>query len=268
VERCSLTATSAHPVDQVTVQPGDPVATAEAEHWLTDYATSRDPALRERIILTYMVLADRIASRYRHSHGTTPEDLTQTARAGLIAAVDRYDPAKSTSFVPFAVASVIGELKRYLRDTSWRLHVPRPGKEQVLALYRAADELHQTVGRSPSTTELADHLQLTEAQVLEAWEAAETRIGLSLDRPAGDDADVSMSDRVAAPGPREELEDLLVLTSLVTSLPELERQVVVMRFYQDLNQDAIATRIGYSQMQVSRLLRRALARLRAQLVEP
>ena len=77
-----------------------------------------------------------------------------------------------------------------------------------------------------------------------------------------------MGDRVAAPGPREELEDLLVLTSLVTSLPELERQVVVMRFFQDLNQDAIATRIGYSQMQVSRLLRRALVRLRAQLVEP
>src|SRR5215212_5224265 len=256
---------SAQVADQVGVRRGDPIAATEAEHWLRDYAKSRDAALREWIILAYLGLADRIASRYRHR--TTLEDLTQTARAGLIAAVDRYDPAKSTSFVPFAVASVIGELKRYLRDTSWRLHVPRPGKEQVLALYRAADELHQTLGRSPTTTELADHLQLTEAQVLEAWEAAETRIGLSLDRPAGDDADVSMGDRVAAHGPREEPEDLLVLTSLVTSLPELERQVVVMRFFQDLNQDAIATRIGYSQMQVSRLLRRALARLRAQLVE-
>jgi RNA polymerase sigma-B factor len=81
------------------------------------------------IILAYLGLADRIASRYRHGHRTTLEDLTQTARAGLIAAVDRYDPAKSPSFVPFAVACVVGELKRYLRDTSWRLHVPGRAKK-------------------------------------------------------------------------------------------------------------------------------------------
>jgi len=185
----------------------------------------------------------------------------------LIAAVDRYDPAKSTSFVPFAVASVVGEPKRYLRDTSWRLHVPRPGKEQILQLYRAADELRQALGRSPTTRELADPLHLTEPEVLEAWEAAETRIGLSLDRPAGDDTDQSLGDLMAAPGPREEPENLLVLADLIAELPELERQIVVLRFYQDLNQDDIAARMGCSQMQVSRLLRRALDRLRAQLVE-
>jgi hypothetical protein len=95
VERWSLTATSEHVADQVTVQPGDPVVTAEAEDWLKDYANGRDAALRE----------------------------------GLIAAVDRYDSSKGPSFVPFAVASVVGELKRHLRDTSWRLHVPRPGVE-------------------------------------------------------------------------------------------------------------------------------------------
>jgi RNA polymerase sigma-B factor len=267
VERWSLTATSEYVADQVTVQPGDPVATAEAEHWLKDYANGRDAALRERIILAYLGLADRIASRYRHSHGTTLEDLTQTARAGLVAAVDRYDPSKSPSFVPFAVASVVGELKRHLRDTSWRLHVPRPGKEQVLRLYKAADELHQALCRSPTISELADHLHLNESEVLEAWAAADTRIGLSLDRPAGEDADGSMGDLVAAPGPREEPEDLLVLTGLVADLLELERQVIVMRFFQELNQDDIAARIGHSQMQVSRLLRRALARMRAQLVE-
>jgi RNA polymerase sigma-B factor len=267
VGRCPLTASSAQVADQVTVQPGDPVATAEAERWLWDYANSRDPALRERIILAHLGLADRIASRYRHSHRTTLEDLTQTARAGLIAAVDRYDPAKGPSFVPFAVACVVGELKRYLRDTSWRLHMTRLAKEQVLRLYKAADELHQALARSPTTRELADHLHLTGTQVLEAWEAAQTRIGLSLDRPAGDDADVLMGDLVAAPGPREEPEDLLALTGMIADLPDLERQVIVLRFYQDLNQDAIAVQIGHSQMQVSRLLRRALARLRAQLVE-
>src|SRR5215211_4684321 len=257
----------AHVAGHVGVRRGDPIAATEAEHWPRDYAKSRDAALREWIILAYLGLADRIASRYRHGHRTTLEDLTQTARAGLIAAIDRYDPAKSPSFVPFAVACVVGELKRYLRDTSWRLHVPRPGKEAVLRLYRAADELRQALGRSPTTSELADHLHVTEPEVLEAWEAAETRIWLSLDRPAGDDTDQSLGDLMAASGPREELEDLLVLADLIAELPELERQVVVMRFYQDLNQDDIAARVDCSQMQVSRRLRRALDRLRTQLVE-
>jgi RNA polymerase sigma-B factor len=263
-----VTAVVPLPTDEVVdVRPGDRVAETAGANWLLEYAVSRDPVLRERIILAYLGLADRLAARYRHSHGTTPEDLTQTARAGLIAAVDRYDPAKSPSFVPFAVASVVGELKRYLRDTSWRLHVPRPAKEQVLRLYKAADELHQALGRSPTTGELADHLDLTEAEVVEAWAAAETRVGLSLDRPVGEDAEVSMGDLVAAPEPQEKPEDLLVLTHLIAGLPELERQVIVMRFYQDLNQSDIAAKIGYSQMHVSRLLRRALARLRTQLVE-
>ena len=96
------------------------------------YAVSRDPQLRERIVLAYLGLADRLAGRYRTSRGTTPEDLVQVARAGLIAAVDRYDPDYGTPFVPYAVACVVGELKRHLRDSSWRVHVPRPLKERAL----------------------------------------------------------------------------------------------------------------------------------------
>ncbi|MFL5881880.1 MAG: sigma-70 family RNA polymerase sigma factor [Actinomycetota bacterium] len=264
-----MTAAVPLPTDEVVdVRPGDRVAETAGASWLLEYAVSRDPVLRERIILAYLSLADRLAARYRHSRGTTPEDLTQTARAGLIAAIDRYDPAKGAAFVPFAVACVVGELKRYLRDTGWRAHVPRPRKEQVLRLYQTADELHQTLGRAPTTRELADHLGLTEEELLETWAAAQSQIGLSLDRPAGDDTDASMGDLVAAPGPREEPEDLLVLADLIAELPELERQVIVLRFYQDLDQDDIAARIGYSQMQVSRLLRRALARMRTQLLEP
>ena len=263
-----MAATMLRPSDGVLdIRPGDKVVADAGTAWLLEYATSRDPALRERIILAYLGLADRLASRYRHSRGTTPEDLTQTARAGLIAAIDRYDPANGPAFVPYAVACVVGELKRHLRDTGWRLHVPRPRKEQVLRMYQTADELHQLLGRAATASELAGHLRLTEDELLETWEAAQTRIGLSLDRPAGDDTDQSMGDRLAAPGPREEPEDLLVLADLIAELPELERLVVVMRFYQDLNQDDIAARIGYSQMQVSRLLRRALAGMRTQLLE-
>jgi RNA polymerase sigma factor (sigma-70 family) len=130
----TITASRDHPV--VEVRPGDQEAATQVEEWLQAYATSHDPRLRERIILAYLGLADRLASRFRDSRGTSPEDLRQTARAGLIAAIDRYDPDRGTLFVPYAVACVVGELKRHLRDTSWRLQVPRPRKEQALRLAR------------------------------------------------------------------------------------------------------------------------------------
>jgi RNA polymerase sigma-B factor len=252
------------------VRPGDQDAATAVEGWLREYATSRDPALRQRIILAYLGLADRLAGRYRHSRGSTPEDLTQTARAGLIAAVDRYDPAFGSPFVPYAVACVVGELKRYLRDTSWRLHVSRTQKERALRLCQAGDELQQQLGRSPTTIELAEQLQVGEAEVLEGLAAVSSRREVSLDQPIGaaEDAGACLGDLVAAPGAREEPEDLLVLPDMLAALPSLEREVIVLRFFQDLDQYEIAARVGFSQMHVSRLQRRALARMRAQLMEP
>jgi RNA polymerase sigma-B factor len=188
----------------VGVRQGDQAAATAVDGWLQEYATSRDPMLRERTILAYLGLADRLAGRYRHSRGTTPEDLTQTARAGLITAVDRYDPDHGTPFVPYAVACVVGELKRYLRDTSWRVPVPRPLKEQALRLCKAAEELHQTLARAPTITELATHLDATEEAVLEALAAASSRLGISLDQPTGDHTDACLGDRVAAPGASED----------------------------------------------------------------
>jgi RNA polymerase sigma-B factor len=250
------------------VRPGDQDAAAQVERWLQDYAISRDPRLREQIILAYLGLADRLASRYRQSRGASHEDLIQTARAGLVAAVDRYDPGYGTPFGSYAVACVVGELKRYLRDTSWRLHVPRPLKEQALRLCRVADELHQRLGRPPTTLELAEYLEVGEKEVLEALAAVSSRWEVSLDQPVGDEADLRLGDLVAAPAAGEEPEDLLALPGLVSELPEVEREVIVLRFFQDLDQDSIAARVGFSQMHVSRLQRRALARMRAQLVEP
>jgi RNA polymerase sigma-B factor len=252
----------------VDVDPGDQVAAAVVDAWLQAYAGSRDPGLRERIILAYLGLADRLASRYRLSRGTTPEDLRQSARAGLIAAVDRYDPAHGNPFVPYAVACVVGELKRHLRDTSWRLHVPRPLKEWALRLCRAADDLHQRLGRSPTVTELAECLDVGEEEALEGLAAVSSRQEVSLDQPVGD-SDLQLGDLLPAPGgAREEPEDLLALPGLVAALPGLEREVIMLRFFQDLDQDTIAARVGFSQMHVSRLQRRALARMRTQLVEP
>jgi RNA polymerase sigma-B factor len=252
------------------VRPGDEDAATAVEGRLREYATSRDPVLRHQIILAYLGLADRLAGRYRHSRGTTPEDLRQTARAGLIAAIDRYDLDYGTPFVPYAVACVVGELKRHLRDTSWRLHVPRRHKERALRLCRAAEELYQRLGRSPTTTELAEHLQVGEEEVLEGLAAMSSRREVSLDQPigVGEDVGACLGDLVAAPEAREEPEDLLALGGLLAALPELEREVIVLRFFQDLDQDEIATRVGFSQMHISRLQRRALVRMRAQLMEP
>jgi RNA polymerase sigma-B factor len=248
------------------VLPGDERAVDRVEGLFRRYAATRDPRLRERIILAYLGLADRLAERYRGSRGVSPEDLRQTARVGLVAAVDRYDPDRGSPFVPYAVACVVGELKRYLRDTSWRVHVSRPVKERTLRLCKALDELPHDLGRSPTTRELADHLKLSEDETLEALEAAHSRSEVSLDQPVAEETEVTLGDHLPAPEPAEEAEDLLLLPHLVDALPEPERQIVVLRFFHDLDQYGIAARVGCSQMHVSRLLRRALVRLRAQLL--
>jgi RNA polymerase sigma-B factor len=250
----------------VPVLPGDDAGIERVEQWLQAFAISRDPCLREQIVLAYLGLADRLADRYRSSRGTTREDLTQTARAALVAAVDRYDPTRERGFVPFAVACVVGELKRYLRDATWRLHVPRPLKERSLKLCTAVDELPQRLGRSPTLAELAAHIEVTEEEALEALEVAGTRVDCSLDAPLGDAEDGSLADLVAAPTAREECEDLLLVPELLAKLPAIEREVVLLRFFADLSQYEIAARVGFSQMHVSRLLRRAIARMRVQLL--
>ena len=248
------------------VLPGDELAVDRVEGWFREYAATRDPGVRERIIVSYVGLADRLAERYRSSRGASPEDLRQTARVGLVAAVDRYDPTYGNPFVPYAVACVVGEIKRYLRDTSWRVHVSRPVKERSLRLCKALDELPHTLGRSPTVAELAVHVGISEEDALEAIEVIHSRSEVSLDQQVGEEGDTSLGDRLPAAPPREEVEDLLLLPGLVDSLPRLEREIVVLRFFHDLDQYDIAARVGCSQMHVSRLLRRALGRMRTQLL--
>ena len=248
------------------VLPGDELAVNRVQAWFREYADTRDPDIREQIIVSYLGLADRLAERYRGSRGASPEDLRQTARVGLVAAVDRYDPDYGNPFVPYAVACVVGEIKRYLRDTSWRVHVSRPVKERSLRLCKALDELPHILGRSPTMAELAEHLGISEDEALEALEVAHTRSEVSLDQQIGEEGDTSLSDRQPAATHREELVYLLKLHVLVDSQPEPEREIVVLRFFHDLDQYDIAARVGCSQMHVSRLLRRALGRLRTQLL--
>jgi RNA polymerase sigma-B factor len=230
-------------------------------------ARSGETAAREQLVCRFLPMARSLASRYRRG-GESLDDLVQVASVALVKALARFDHERGVAFPSYAVPTIVGELKRHLRDTSWRLHVPRPLKEQALRLCRAADELHQRLGRSPTTTELAEHLGIGEEEVLEGLAAAGSRLEVSLDQPVGDDGDTSLGDLMAAAGAREEPEDLLVLPGLVAALPALEREVIILRFFKDLDQYEIAAQVGFSQMHISRLQRRALASMRAQLVQP
>jgi len=250
-----------------TVEPGDQAATDQVEGWFRTFAASGDPELRERIICAHLNLADRLAARYRSNRSTSFDDLRQVARLGLVQAVDGYDVDRPTPFVPYAIVCVLGTIKCHLRDASWSVHVPRPAKELAMRLCAALDWLPQHLGRSPTVAELAAHLQVTEEEILEAMEAARTRAPPSLDQPAGPDGATVLGDLLVDDRFREEPENLLVLPELVGRLPAREREIVLLRFVEELGQDEIAARVGISQMHVSRLLRRALARLRAQLVE-
>jgi len=249
------------------VRPEDEGAVQRVEQWFRDYAQNRDPVLRERIILAYLGLADRLAERYRNNRAVSLEDLRQVARLGLVKAVDRYQPERANPFIPYAVATVVGELKRHLRDASWRLRVPRGTKDLALRLCRAIDELPQQLGHSPTVPELAAHLGTSMEEVLEAIEVAQTRSAPSLDQPAGEDGEAVLGDFVVDRRHHEELEDLLVLPELVGRLPERERRIILLRYVEELTQDEIAARMQISQMHVSRLLRRAIERMRCQLVE-
>jgi RNA polymerase sigma-B factor len=248
------------------VQPQDQAAAHLVDRWLWTYAQTRDPQLRERIVLAYLGLADRVARRYLHSPGVTPDDLRQVARLALLTAVDRYHPARGPSFLPYAVACIVGELKRYLRDTTWTVRVPRPLKERAVAVSQATEELAGRLGRAPTVQELAEAVRASPEQVIEAIEAARTRCHGSLDQPVGSDGDSTFAELLVDAGPAEEPEDLLVLPGLVRQLPERQRQVIQLTYVHELTQREIGARIGCSQMQVSRLLRRALERLRHQLL--
>jgi RNA polymerase sigma-B factor len=234
--------------------------------WLRGYAERGDPNDRERIILAHLDLADRLAVRYRDRPNTTPDDLRQTARVGLIGAVDRYDPTRGTPFRPYAIASIIGELKRYLRDATWSVRVPRSAKEHALALLRVRDRLARRGDRWPAITELAASLGITHDEATRAIQAAETRATLSLDIPVDGQHATPLGALLPDPEPTVAPEDLLVLPELVAALPAAERTAVQLYYLHGRKQREIGVVLGCSQMQVSRVLRRALERLRDQLV--
>ena len=219
---------------------------------------------RDELVREHLPLARRLATRYRHSSESL-EDLTQVAYVGLVLAAGRYDPERGTSFKSYAIPTIVGELRRHLRDHAWAARVPRGLQENVLRVTNVAGELSGRLGRAPTPAELAKETGLESSQVLEAMEAASAYQAESLDHQRAGGDDDSRDTLLATIGTDEAgyqlVEYGVAMRPAMAELSEQERAIVAMRFVEDLTQSEIARRIGVSQMQVSRVLRRAVDHL-------
>jgi RNA polymerase sigma-B factor len=239
--------------------------TREDRRLLQRYHERGDLAARDELIQRFLPLARQLARRYQRGHEPL-DDLIQVASIGLVKAVDRFDPDRGSAFSSYAVPTILGELKRYFRDAGWAVHVPRGMQERVMNVNHAIGRLSRDLGRSPTPSEVADTLGEDPEQVLEALEASIAYDAVSLDAPArarDDEGADTYADSVGVLDERYELvEYAAAIAPTVKALPERDRLVLRLRFDEDLTQLEIAERIGVSQMHVSRLIRRALTRLR------
>jgi RNA polymerase sigma-B factor len=228
------------------------------------YHRDGDLGAREALIRRFMPLARDLGRRYIYT-GEPLDDLIQVAYLGLLKAIDRFELERGARFTSFAVPTILGELKRHLRDRGWAVHLPRGLQESVLALNRAAERVTKKLGRSPSTREIAAELGWSTESVLEALEAASAYEAASLDAPV-DQVNGGFTDSVIDTiGAEDDGFELVasrdIIASTLRRLPEAERQAIRLRFVAGLTQREIGARLGVSQMQVSRLLRRALERV-------
>jgi RNA polymerase sigma-B factor len=234
------------------------------------YLRERDPRLRERLVERFLPLARQLARRYQRADEPI-EDLIQVASIGLIKAIDRYDPARGVAFSSFAVPTILGELKRHFRDKTWSVRVPRDLQELALKVDRVIAGLSLELHRSPTIAEIAKAAQSTEEAVLEAREAAGAYRATSLHSPRGgeDDAGATLGDQLGLDEDGFGLaEHRATLDRLLGSVTPREREVLRLRFQEDLTQAEIGEQIGVSQMQVSRIIRQSLTRLRLAAQQP
>ncbi|MEV8093164.1 SigB/SigF/SigG family RNA polymerase sigma factor [Kitasatospora sp. NPDC085879] len=219
--------------------------------------------VRGTLVELNLSLVRYVARRFRQS-GEPMDDIVQVGTVGLIKAIDRFDPDRGLEFVTLAVPTVLGEIKRFFRDATWAVHVPRRLQELRLALAKASDRLEQDLGRPATVAELAAHLEITEGDVVEGMIARNAHTAGSLDLGSDDDdGDGSLLRRLGRHDPGlEKVENLQALKPLVAALAERDRAILHMRFVDEMTQADIGARLGVSQMQVSRLLARILSRLR------
>lgn len=233
-----------------------------------ELAAHGDPALRSRIVEMHLALARYLARRFA-DRGESYDDLVQVASVALVHAVDRFDPTFGVAFSTFATRTIVGELKRYFRDRAWAVRAPRRLQERSVALNAAVPSLSQELGRSPTIAELADHLGLSEEEVLQALEAGQAFRAVSLDVTPADGGSETLGDQLCDHdrNPLDDVEQRAALLPLLRQLPPRERRIVTLRFVHGMTQAQIAAHVGISQMHVSRLLDRTLRFLRTQLLD-
>ena len=244
--------------------------TREDRRLLTQYHHGGDPAARDALVARFLPLARQLARRYQRG-GEPLDDLIQVASLGLLKAIDRFDPERETAFSSFAVPTILGELKRHFRDKGWSVRVPRDLQELALKVDRVGEQLSRELGRAPTPGEIAESVGTTTEQVLEAREASAAYRAVSLDRPRDEeDEDAGgIADSVGIEDPGFSLaEDAATVERLMRVLSEREREVLRLRFEEDLTQSEIGARVGVSQMHVSRLIRQSIARLREAAAPP
>ncbi len=245
--------------DEVPV--GDAPAAVQEAALFAEFARTRSRRLRNVLVERHMGLAAHVARRFGR-RGPSDDDLRQVAFLALVKAVDRFEPDRNVAFSTFAGRTIEGEIKRHFRDNTWTVSVPRSAKEIHLQLRRATDELTQTLGRAPTVRQLAERLGVATDVVIEGIAAGSAYATASLDAPAaaeGPGAEIGAED----PG-FSYVADTSVVGELIGRLPGREREIVRLRFYEELTQGEIAERMGMSQMHVSRLLRRSFEQMRRQ----
>ncbi len=226
-------------------------------------ARKGDTQAREALIAEHLPLARALARRYRRG-AESLDDLIQVASVGLIKAVDRFDPDRGHSFSTFAQPTIVGELLRHFRDTGWGVHVARGTQELALKVRSAAEAIETETGISPTPRQLAERVGADLEAVVEALGALQNRAALSLATPAGhdDDGDATLADTLGdEEAGYDQAEARAMLGPALRCLPAREQRILRMRFVDDLTQSEIATEIGVSQMQISRLLRQSLDKL-------
>jgi len=230
----------------------------------TKFTRDRDPALREALVERYLPLARQLARRYQRPDEPL-DDLVQVASLGLVKAIDRFDASREVAFSSYAVPTILGEIKRHFRDRTWSVRVPRDLQELALKVERAVADLTRELHRSPSVAELGERLGQSEEAILEALEAAGAYHATSLETPRSGDTEAgeTLADTVGGDEDGyDRAEDRATIARLMRSITPREREVLRLRFEEDLTQAEIGEIIGVSQMQVSRLIRQAVARLR------
>ncbi|MFF5302543.1 RNA polymerase sigma factor SigF [Streptomyces sp. NPDC013161] len=237
----------------------------ELEEGTQEYQYARNTLIEMNLSLVAFA-----ARRFRNRGSGDMEDVIQVGTIGLIKAIDRFDLTREVEFTSFAIPYILGEIKRFFRDTTWAVHVPRRLQELRVDLAKSKETLGTELGRTPTVKELAAHLELTEDEVIEGLVAANGYVAGSIDTPGGDDESDSApkyADTMGDDDPALELfEDLHTLAPLLQQLDERERVIIEMRFGQELTQAEIGRELNLSQMHISRLLNRTLAKLRTGLL--